>query len=70
MRKMSRKAIEEMIHNDYDWIWPPKKRKKIINTAISNVNRKSGKDKHTGSSYEKAIRWEISKISDEYHHYM
>ena len=62
---MSRKAIEALIHNDYDWIWPPKRRKGIINKAIRLANKKSGKDKRTGSSYEKAIRWEISKICNE-----
>ena len=55
---MNRKSIEAFIRNDYDWIWPPKRRKTI-------VNKKSGKDKLTGSSYEKAIRWEVSKICNE-----
>ena len=63
--QMNRKAIEALIRNDYDWIWPPKRRKAIINKAIYLVNKKSGKDKHTSSSYEKAIRWEISKICNE-----
>ena len=68
--QMNRKAIEALIHNDYDWIWPPKRRKTIINKAIYLVNKKSGKDKRAGSSYEKAIRWEISKICNELSFYM
>ena len=42
--QMNRKAIEALIRNDYDWIWPPKSRKAIINKAIYLVNKKSGKD--------------------------
>ena len=68
--QMNRKAIEALIRNDYDWIWPPKRRKGIINKAIYLVNKKSGKDKRTGCSYEKAIRWEISKICNELSFYM
>ena len=68
--QMSRKAVEALIRNDYDWIWPPKRRKAIINKAVYLVNKKSGKDKHTSGSYEKAIRWEVSKICNELSFYM
>ena len=46
------------------------KKTAIINKAVYLVNKKSGKDKRTGSSYEKAIRWEISRICNEQSFYM